>query len=120
MTSNELQLIARIDFPDGERLGRGKIELLERIQTTGSISAAGRAMGMSYRRAWLLVSAMNHMFDEVVVESQRGGRAGGGAMVTQFGQELLIRFRDMERKMGEVVAFDLSWIDSRRGRSPGA
>lgn len=111
---SDLQLIFRIDFPASERLGRGKMELLEHIQATGSISAAGRAMGMSYRRAWLLVDALNRMFDEVVVESKRGGTQGGGASVTDFGQELLARFRDMERKMREASASDLAWIDNHR------
>lgn len=116
-TPNKLRLVFRIDFPEGERLGRGKMELLNHIQATGSISAAGRAMGMSYRRAWLLVDALNHMFNDVVVESKRGGTQGGGASVTDFGQELLARFRDMERKMGQAAASDIAWIDGRRRRS---
>jgi len=116
----ELQLIVRISFPDGERLGRGKMELLEHIQASGSISAAGRAMGVSYRRAWLLVDALNHMFNEMVVESKRGGSQGGGANLTDFGRELLIRFRAMERNMEKAAALDLAWIESRRKLSTNA
>ena len=74
--SSSLYPVLRVDFPHAERLGRGKIELLEHIRETGSISAAGRAMDMSYRRAWLLVSALNGMFKQDAVESQRGGKAG--------------------------------------------
>lgn len=66
--------VLRISFPHEDRLGRGKMELLEHIRETGSISAAGRAMDMSYRRAWLLVSDMNRMFKQPVVRSQRGGQ----------------------------------------------
>lgn len=76
MPPASLRPVLRIDFPNAERLGRGKIMLLEHIRETGSISAAGRAMDMSYRRAWLLVSALNTMFSEPSVESQRGGKQG--------------------------------------------
>ncbi len=86
MTEIEMcKLVMRIDMPGNKRLGRGKIELLEHIRETGSISAAGRRMDMSYRRAWQLVDAINHMFTETSVESQRGGNKGGGAVVTPFG-----------------------------------
>ena len=109
-----LQPILRIDFPDQNRLGRGKMQLLERIKETGSISAAGRAMDMSYRRAWLLVSAMNHMFRQPVVESQRGGKQGGGAAITPFGEDLLKRFRAMEKTVAQTLAADLAWLDEHR------
>jgi len=107
----------RIDFPDREKIGRGKMQLLEHIRETGSISAAGRAMDMSYRRAWLLVSAMNAMFSQPVVDSQRGGKQGGGAVVTEFGEELLSRFRTMEKKIQTAVASDIAWLDANRGPS---
>ena len=67
-SSKNLKTVLRIDFPDNEKIGRGKMQLLEHIRETGSISAAGRAMDMSYRRAWLLVSAMNAMFSQPVVD----------------------------------------------------
>jgi molybdate transport system regulatory protein len=110
-----LKPVLRVDFPPGERLGRGKIELMEHIVATGSISAAGRAMDMSYRRAWLLVDALNHMFKEPVIESQRGGKQGGGAGLTPFGEELLARFRGMEALMRETLQADLDWLDANRG-----
>ena len=109
-----LKPVLRVDFPPGERLGRGKIELMEHIIATGSISAAGRAMDMSYRRTWLLVDALNHMFDQPVIESQRGGKQGGGAGLTPFGEELLSRFRGMEARMREVLQADLDWLDANR------
>jgi molybdate transport system regulatory protein len=111
---NPLTPILRITFPDDDRLGRGKIELLEHIRETGSISAAGRAMDMSYRRAWMLVAEMNRMFKEQVVESQRGGQKGGGAAVTPFGEELLARFRGMEKTLRTSLADDLAWLENNR------
>lgn len=104
------KIIFRIQFPTKERIGRGKIELLGHIRETGSISAAGRAMDMSYRRAWLLVDEMNRLFREPVVESQRGGKQGGGAVVTPFGEALIDRYRAMATKMTAAVAADLDWI----------
>lgn len=86
------------------------MDLLEHIRATGSISAAGRAMDMSYRRAWLLVSDLNRMFDKPSVESQRGGQKGGGAALTPFGEALLQRFRAMEQAMEQVLSDDLAWL----------
>ncbi|RWX07251.1 LysR family transcriptional regulator [Rhizobium hidalgonense] len=111
--------VLRISFPDEDRLGHGKIELLEHIRATGSISAAGRAMDMSYRRAWLLVSEMNRMFSEQVVESQRGGQKGGGAALTPFGEELLERFRRMEKTMRTSLSEDLAWLEAKRHLKSG-
>ncbi|MGO4354360.1 winged helix-turn-helix domain-containing protein [Rhizobium sp. RAF36] len=112
--------VLRISFPHEDRLGRGKMELLEHIRETGSISAAGRAMDMSYRRAWLLVSDMNRMFKQPVVESQRGGQKGGGAALTPFGEELLARFRRMEETVRTTLASDLAWLEGNRSPTDGA
>jgi molybdate transport system regulatory protein len=114
----ELKPVLRIDFPRQDRLGRGKIELLERIRDTGSISAAGRAMDMSYRRAWLLISDLNRMFSTPVVDAQRGGPKGGGAVLTAFGEELVGRFRGMEASVSRAIAADLDWIEANRSE-PG-
>jgi len=86
----------RLVFAPNEMLGPGKAELLERIAETGSIAAAGREMGMSYKRAWQLVETMNAMFRAPVVESTRGGARGGGAVVTETGQAVLAEFRGLE------------------------
>ncbi len=89
----------RVDFAPGVRLGPGKADLLEGIRDTGSIAAAGRRMGMSYKRAWMLVEAMNAMFVAPLVTSSKGGRAGGGAELTETGQAVLSAFRTMEDRL---------------------
>lgn len=107
-----LKPVLRIDFPEKARLGRGKIQLLEHIRDTGSISAAGRAMDMSYRRAWQLVDALNTMFKEPSVISQRGGKQGGGAALTPFGEELIRNFRQMETNLNNALAAELHWLET--------
>ena len=69
---------------------------------------------MSYRRAWLLVDALNQMFSTPVVESRHGGKLGGGAAVTDFGLELIARFRSMEQKIGAALSDDLVWLQQNR------
>lgn len=98
----------RILFGKASSLGPGKIALLEHIARHGSISAAAREMEMSYRRAWLLVEAMNQAFREPVVTAVSGGKRGGGAVVTAFGQELLNRYRAIETKAAQAVSPDLA------------
>jgi len=93
-----VKLALRIEFDEERAIGPGKARLLELIQQHRSIAAAGRAMGMSYRRAWLLVDDLNHCFDEPVVQAQHGGRAGGGAAITPFGQTLVEHFRAIEKE----------------------
>lgn len=109
-----LKPLLKIAFPPEERLGCGKIELLEHIRETGSISAAGRRMDMSYRRAWLLVDAINTMFTKPAVASQRGGKQGGGAQLTEFGEELIHQFRAMEQAVNEALKPHLVWLESNR------
>ena len=88
-------------------MGPGKAELIERIADTGSISAAARAMGMSYRRAWQLVEALNKDYRERVVTTAAGGMRGGGARVTPFGLRVLAAYRAMEEKASSAIASDL-------------
>ena len=90
------RLKLRIDFDPGRALGPGKIKLLELIDRHGSISEAGRRMGMSYRRAWLLVDSLNHCFRAPVVASQTGGQHGGGASLTEFGHAVIRHYREIE------------------------
>ena len=91
-----VRLTVRVDFGADRALGPGKIRLLEAIGKTGSISRAGRALGMSYRRAWLLVDDMNRSFRSSVVATQPGGARGGGAELTEFGIALIAMYRAVE------------------------
>ena len=90
------RLRIRLSYGDGQVMGPGKAELMEGIARTGSISAAGRAMGMSYKRAWQLVDTMNSMFSDPLVSSSRGGAKGGGAHLTEAGEEVLAAYRALE------------------------
>ena len=78
--------------------------LLEHIAREGSISAAGRSMNMSYKRAWELVSEINRTFEVPLVMAQTGGRSGGGATLTERGQELIRHYRSIERKALSATA----------------
>jgi len=89
-------------------IGPGKADLLDAIAASGSISAAAKRMGMSYRRAWLLVDTMNRCFRGPLVASARGGTGGGGARLTPLGEMVLARYRDMESKALDSLADDLS------------
>ncbi|GIK96524.1 MAG: ModE family transcriptional regulator [Alphaproteobacteria bacterium] len=88
-------------------IGPGKADLLEAIDRCGSISAAARELGMSYRRAWQLADIMNRSFRERLVEAGTGGARGGGARLTPLGRDVLRRYRAMERKAAESVAADI-------------
>ncbi|QIE54763.1 LysR family transcriptional regulator [Pikeienuella piscinae] len=85
-------------------LGPGKADLLELIAETGSISAAGRRMGMSYKRAWLLVETMNAIFCAPLVESTRGGPKGGGAVLTPEGERVLAAYRRIAARFADAAA----------------
>ncbi|HEX7953458.1 MAG TPA: LysR family transcriptional regulator [Burkholderiales bacterium] len=103
----ELKPQIRILFRKAIAMGPGKADLLRAIDETGSISAAARQMDMSYRRAWLLVDTMNQAFKSPVVVTLTGGKAGGGAAVTDFGREILQRYSAMETKASASVAREL-------------
>lgn|SRR5690625_301696 len=94
----------RVLLGEATAMGPGKAALLEAIARTGSISRAARAMGMSYRRAWLLVETMNASFAEALVETVRGGSGGGGARVTPLGEEALRQYREMEIAAAELLS----------------
>lgn len=103
-------------FLGGEiAMGPGKAELLAAIAETGSISAAGRKLDMSYRRAWLLVETMNHCFREPLVVSAKGGRHGGGAQLTDLGRQVLAIYLDMKAAVErQVAAYQVSLVDLLR------
>jgi molybdate transport system regulatory protein len=100
-------LTIRVDFGPHGYLGPGKIALMELISKHGSISAAGREMGMSYRRAWLLVDEINQIFRDPLVEKQMGGSGGGGARLTRLGQDVVGRYRAIESAAAAASAADL-------------
>jgi molybdate transport system regulatory protein len=93
---NNTRLTLRVDFGSKRSIGPGKIRLLEEIGRGGSISQAGRALGMSYRRAWLLIDDLNHCFRQPVVRAKSGGSQGGGAALTAFGVILVRDYRAIE------------------------
>ena len=110
-------LSVRIDLDSEERIGPGKILLLEKIRDAGSISAAGRAMDMSYKRAWDLVDEINRICRQPAVERQTGGKNGGGAALTPFGVSLVARYRKIERDAARAVHKDLEALRSDIVRS---
>ena len=95
--AKDLRLTLRVDMDSEHALGVGKIRLMELIDESGSISKAGKAMGMSYRRAWLLVDDLNQRFATPLVETQRGGGGGGGAALSETGRKVVTLYRRMEK-----------------------
>lgn len=102
------RLTLRLDFAPGQAVGHGKIRLLEAVREHGSIAAAGRSMGMSYRRAWLLVDALNALFEEPVIETKHGGPGGGGAELTAFGCRVVEQYHAIEAKAHAAAAAELA------------
>ncbi len=93
---SDARLTLRVDFGSRRSIGPGKVRLLEQVARTGSISEAGRKLGMSYRRAWLLIDDMNRCFTQAVVTAKPGGSQGGGTAVTKFGADLIRHYRAIE------------------------
>jgi molybdate transport system regulatory protein len=93
-------------------VGPGKADLLAAVAATGSIAAAGRSMGMSYKKAWYLLDTMNRCFREPLVEASKGGRAHGGARLTPMGEEVLARYRAIEGRAAEAFADELAALDA--------
>jgi molybdate transport system regulatory protein len=101
-------LSLRIDFAGGKRLGPGKVRLLEAIAEHGSISAGGRSLDMSYKRAWELVDELNGIFGAPVVAPKTGGQKGGGATLTALGEEIVQRYRTIEQNAKASAETELS------------
>lgn len=110
------RLQLRLRFPGNHSLGPGKVQLLEAVQACGSISAAARSMEMAYRHAWVLIDDLNQLFGAPVIVTATGGRAGGGARLTPLGEEVVRRFRAMERRAERAVAGDVAALETRIGR----
>jgi molybdate transport system regulatory protein len=102
------RLTLRLDLGPGQAIGHGKVRLLEAVRDHGSISAAGRTMGMSYRRAWLLIDELNRMFGAPVIETKHGGAAGGGAELTPLGHRVVQHYRAIEAKAQAASADELA------------
>jgi molybdate transport system regulatory protein len=102
----------RVVLSPGIAIGPGKADLLAAIDETGSISAAGRRLKMSYRRAWLLVEELNKSFQRPLVTADKGGAKGGGAHLTETGAEILRRFRNMETRTAKAIAGDLAALSA--------
>lgn len=102
----------RIVFPDERQIGPGKADLLEAIARTGSISSAARDLGMSYRRAWLLVDELGKLFKRPILTTAAGGAHGGGAELTDFGRALIAAYRRIEDRAAEAVRAELIAFES--------
>ena len=107
MLKARAQFRLRIVRGEDIAVGPGKIDLLEAIAATGSITAAARRLGMSYRRAWLLVDTMNRCFKKPVVDAETGGTRGGGTQLTAVGVETLQRYRRIEKLAASAAAIEL-------------
>jgi len=101
----------KVRFANDHALGPGKVRLLELVAETGSISAAGRAMKMSYRRAWLLIDELNRMFEEPLVASRLGGASGGGASLTPRGIDVVRRYRAIEARTATAARVHLDALE---------
>ena len=108
----------RIDLGPDSSIGPGKVALLEHIEASGSLSQAARELGMSYRRAWLLLADLNASFDAPVARSATGGRGGGGAVLTPFGNELVAGYRELESSLGPIAKRCLSGVRVRTAARP--
>jgi molybdate transport system regulatory protein len=106
------RLTLRVDFGSRRSIGPGKIRLLEEIGRGGSISQAGRSLGMSYRRAWLLIDDLNRCFRHAVVRAKSGGSRGGGAVLTEFGARLVHDYRAIETAAAGAAKSRLRRLES--------
>lgn len=103
----------RVDFSEGCSLGPGKIDLLDTIQRTGSLRKAAQILGMSYRRAWLLLDGLNRSFTEPCSTASIGGQGGGGVVLTPFGQEIIRAYRAAAAAIETVAHRELDGIATK-------
>jgi molybdate transport system regulatory protein len=107
------KLSIRIDFDDGSALGPGKVRLLELIASTGSIRKAAAGMKMSYRKAWLLLKALEKTFGRSLVETATGGARGGGASLTALGEAVVTRYHEIGREAARGSAKHLAYLSNK-------
>jgi molybdate transport system regulatory protein len=114
----------RVDFSPACSLGPGKIDLLESIQRTGSLRQAAQALGMSYRRAWLLLDGLNRSFTEPASTASVGGQGGGGVTLTPFGLEIIRSYRAAAEAIESVARRELETLAAKavtaETEAPGA
>ena len=97
-----------VSIGDAITFGPGKIELLRQVGEGHSISSAARALGMTYKRAWVLIDTLNRGFGKPVVETSSGGRGGGGARLTPLGEELIARYLALEAKVNAATQAEIA------------
>jgi len=112
------RVLLRLYLSSDRPLGPGKVQILESIRDGGSISEAARGMKMSYRSAWLLVQSMNSLFRKPVVNTTLGGHGGGSATLTEFGADVIRRYRAMERATRRTIAKDLAALERSLRSTP--
>ena len=113
------RLTIRIDLDDGGSIGPGKIALLEAVAQEGSIAGAARSLGMSYARAWRLAASVNLIFAEPVLTRQPGGAKGGGAALTEFGHDLIARYRSVEEAAHGAAQGHIARMQAIAAKPPG-
>ena len=114
--ARKVRVVLKVEYAPGLRLGAGKVRLMELVEKTGSISAAAREMGMSYRRAWLLIEEANALYDAALVETSAGGAGGGGARLTKLGAEVIVAYRKVESAVAKLVAGKLETLARKGGK----
>lgn len=110
------RLTIRLDFDNGTALGPGKVRLLELIAETGSIRKAAAPMKMSYRRAWMLLQALEESFGRALISTTRGGSKGGGARLTELGEQVVLRYRRLEQAASEAGRADAEALGHHTAR----
>lgn len=118
ITGARLKIQARIMLDEEIAFGPGKADLLDAIQATGSISAAGKQLGMSYRRAWMLVDSMNRCFQQPLVQTATGGTQGGGTQLTELGEDILKRYRQLQKQINQLSEQQFPEFKSQLRKKP--
>ena len=107
------RLFLRIDFDQERYVGPGRIQLLELVGEHGSIAQAAKAMDMSYKRAWYLLDEFGACFSEPLIVRQHGGKGGGSARLTEFGRDIVERYRRMEALASKAIAREIAPVEAR-------
>jgi molybdate transport system regulatory protein len=114
------KLTIRLDFDSGASIGPGKIRLLEAIEATGSIRKAAEETAMSFRQAWLLLKAIEDMFDAPLVATVRGGSRGGGSVLTDLGKSTVAAYRRLERSATAATRREMGALEARTRQGPAS